>query len=260
MKLRTSRDQDDPVRVALVGKGGAGKTMIAGTLARLLARRGRNVLAVDLDSNPGLQFSLGLGGSMEAGLPPEAVEEDQGSVYGWRLAGGITASEAVHRFSVAAPEGVRYLSIGKIHEEDKRRPRRSITAVRTLLKEFDDPGWDIVGDLEAGTTTPFERYHSFAQRVLLVVNPAHSSALAARRILPLVDDVPLAVVANRWNGGADHEGFEAVVRIPFDAAAGQAERTGLAPLDHCPDSPAIHAIQELVHALLATDTPERKPR
>lgn len=259
MKLRTRRRQDDPLRVAFVGKGGAGKSMIAGTLARLLARRGRKVLAVDLDSNPGLQFSLGLGGAIEAGLPAEAVEEDERAVYGWRLAAGLTVGDAVDRFAGTAPEGVRYLGIGKIHEDDQRRPRRSITAVRTILRELDDPTWDMVGDLEAGTTTPFERYHSFADRVLLVVNPAHSSALAGRRILPLVDDVPLAVVANRWNGGPDHEGFPAIARVPFDPEAVEAERAGLAPLDHCPSSPAIRAIDELVDVLLAR-TPEGKPR
>jgi len=30
-----------PLRVVVVGKGGAGKSVIAGTMARLLARRGR---------------------------------------------------------------------------------------------------------------------------------------------------------------------------------------------------------------------------
>lgn len=233
--------------------------MIAGTLARLLARRGRNVLALDLDANPGLQYSLGLDGNIEAGLADEAVEEHEGSVYGWRLAGGMTAEEAVERFSLTAPDGVRYLGIGKIHEDDQRRPRRSITAVRALLRDFNDPGWDMIGDLEAGTTTPFERYHSFADRVLLVVNPAHSSALAGRRILPLVDDVPVAVVANRWNGGPDHEGFAAIARIPFDAEAGAAEHAGLAPLDRCPDSPVIGAIDDLVEVLLAPTT-EGEPR
>ena len=258
VKLRTRRAQNDAVRVALVGKGGAGKTMIAGTLARLLARRGRKVLAVDLDSNPGLQFSLGLGASLEAGLPLEALEEHEGSVYGWRLREGVTAHEAVERFAVLAPDGVRYLSIGKIHEDEHRRPRKSIAAVRTVAREFNDPSWDVIGDLEAGTTTPFERFHSFADRVLLVVNPAHSSALAARRILPLVDDVALAVVSNRWNGASDHEGFAAVAQIPFDPEARAAEHAGLAPLDHCQDSPAMAAIDDLVELLLAP-SPEGNP-
>jgi chromosome partitioning protein len=42
------------------GKGGVGKTSIAVNLAYTLARMGRLVLAVDLDSNPGLTMELGM--------------------------------------------------------------------------------------------------------------------------------------------------------------------------------------------------------
>ncbi|MCI0547826.1 MAG: AAA family ATPase, partial [Candidatus Rokubacteria bacterium] len=48
------------MKIAVAGKGGSGKTTIAATLARLLARRGRKVLALDADSNPNLSVSLGL--------------------------------------------------------------------------------------------------------------------------------------------------------------------------------------------------------
>ena len=47
------------MRLAFVGKGGAGKSAISGTFARTLARRGRKVFAVDLDTCPGLAFGLG---------------------------------------------------------------------------------------------------------------------------------------------------------------------------------------------------------
>ncbi|MPY81544.1 MAG: AAA family ATPase, partial [Actinophytocola sp.] len=48
------------VRVALAGKGGAGKTSIAATLARVLSRSGRSTVAVDADSNPNLAAALGI--------------------------------------------------------------------------------------------------------------------------------------------------------------------------------------------------------
>ncbi len=44
----------------MTGKGGVGKTVLAALLARCLAERGLEVLAVDLDTNPGLALSLGL--------------------------------------------------------------------------------------------------------------------------------------------------------------------------------------------------------
>lgn len=64
-------------KIAVAGKGGSGKTTVAGVLARLLADGGHDVLAVDADTNPNLGISLGLGaerthalvGTREALLP-----------------------------------------------------------------------------------------------------------------------------------------------------------------------------------------------
>lgn len=48
-------------KIAVAGKGGSGKTTVAGVLARLLAEGGSEVLTVDADENPNLGISLGLG-------------------------------------------------------------------------------------------------------------------------------------------------------------------------------------------------------
>ncbi|MGI9510949.1 MAG: AAA family ATPase, partial [Geminicoccaceae bacterium] len=42
------------MKIATVGKGGSGKTTIAGTLARIFANRQKRVLAIDGDPNPNL--------------------------------------------------------------------------------------------------------------------------------------------------------------------------------------------------------------
>src|ERR671931_454145 len=48
------------MRVAFAGKGGSGKTTLAATLARVFARRGYRVNALDDDPNPNLGVALGL--------------------------------------------------------------------------------------------------------------------------------------------------------------------------------------------------------
>lgn len=48
------------MKLAIAGKGGAGKTTIAGTLARQFARQGYEVLALDNDLNPNLSLTVGI--------------------------------------------------------------------------------------------------------------------------------------------------------------------------------------------------------
>jgi CO dehydrogenase maturation factor len=56
------------MRIGVAGKGGAGKTTTAATLARVLARRGLRVNALDDDPNPNLAVALGLGPDQLAAL------------------------------------------------------------------------------------------------------------------------------------------------------------------------------------------------
>lgn len=237
------------LRVAMIGKGGAGKTVISSTLARTLARRGRNVFAADLDTCPGLAISLGLPPT-DAGLPDEALEEASGGMYGWQLARGISPEQAVERFAAVAPDGVRFLGIGKIGSVNKDEARRSVAAILQILLGFSAPDWDVVADLEAGPTTPFERYHGFSEDVVVVVGPAWRSAMTARRLLPMVEARRTMIVANRFRDEPDHPGLPPAIRIPFDPDLTQAEREGLSPIDACPDSPAIAAIGRLADLLL----------
>lgn len=237
------------LRLAVIGKGGAGKTVVSSTLARLLSRRGRDVLAVDLDTNPGMAISLGMP-STEAGLPAEAVEGREGANYGWQLATGVTPAEAVARFSTAGPDGVRFLGVGKINSLAKLAARQSVPAIVQILLGLSSPDLDVVADLEAGPTTPFERYHCFADLALVVVGPAWRSAMTARRLLPMVADVESRVIASQFRQEPDHPGFAPWADIPFDPAVREAERRGLAPIDACPGSPAMVAIGALADRLV----------
>lgn len=242
------------LRLAVVGKGGAGKTVISSTLSRLLARQGRKVFACDLDTNPGLAISLGLPPT-EAGLPPEAIEEHPGSIYGWQLTGAMRPIDVVERFAAVAPDGVRFLGLGKLSTTDKAAAKQSVAALVHLLLGIGEPDWDVIADLEAGPTTPFERYHAFSEDVVVVVGPAWRSAMTARRLLPMVEDRRLTVVANRFRDEPDHPGLAARIRIPFDPELAEVERQGLAPLDACPDSPAIAAISRLAALFVNQEVP-----
>jgi CO dehydrogenase maturation factor len=238
------------VRVAVVGSGGAGKSVISGLLARLLARSGRRVLAVDLDPNPGLAWSIGVTPSDE-GLPEGVVTLREGGLYGWGLAEGIDPAEGAERFSTPGPDGVRYLCPGKIDRAD-HAVSHSLGAVQAIL-DATDASWDIVGDIEAGTTCPYEGYTRFADQVVVVVTQAWRSGLAGHRLSQLLAGVPLTVVGSQLADGRQPARLDPAIRVPFDPAVARAERLGMPTLDACPNSPVVGALRELVGLLLAKE-------
>jgi CO dehydrogenase maturation factor len=243
------------MRVAFVGKGGAGKSVIAGTFARLLARRGEPVLAVDSDPMPGLSISLGLG-VVDAPIPDEAVRErpegEQGPRY--RLRPGLSATEAVMRYARVAPDGVRLLQFGKLRGHVAPL-LRSQFAFRQVLAELPEDRWSLVGDLPGGTRQPFFGWGRYARTVLVVAEPTAKSLLSARRLarLGLAANGPEQVlaVANKVRDATDADlvrrrtGLEVIAAVPWDEALGEAERLGRAPLDHAPGSPAVRVLESM---------------
>lgn len=99
------------MKVAVVGKGGSGKTTVAGVLARSLARAGREVVALDCDANPNLGISLGLG--IEDTEQLAAIRQSLGD-------GGVEhapgAEELLAQFGRAGPDGVRLAVVTRIDQ------------------------------------------------------------------------------------------------------------------------------------------------
>lgn len=91
----------------MAGKGGVGTTMVAGTLARLFARRGHRVLGLDSDPMPGRAISRGVGNLTEP-MPVDAVEKDLNNR--WHLRSGI--GQGLRRESPAPDALVAISSIG----------------------------------------------------------------------------------------------------------------------------------------------------
>ena len=95
------------MKLAIAGKGGSGKTSISGTMARLLARSGRTVLAIDGDSSPNLALTLGIPReqmSTMPTLPRNLLDRSSGDAVLTKTLEEICASH-----SVRGPDGVTLL-------------------------------------------------------------------------------------------------------------------------------------------------------
>lgn len=95
------------MKLAIAGKGGSGKTSISGTLARVLARRGHDVLAIDGDSNPNLALTLGLPAEQMNGMPTLTRDLLDRSEGGARLTQPLEEIRRTH--SLTSPDGVTLL-------------------------------------------------------------------------------------------------------------------------------------------------------
>lgn len=118
----------------------------------------------------------------------------------------------------------------------------------------------VVVDLEASPEHFSRASTAYVDTILLVAEPYFKSLETARRYHELAVDlgVPrVAVLANRVRDGdadvvaefCERNGFELAGAIPQDDSFQEAERLGVAPIDHDPDSPGVRAIAELAETL-----------
>ena len=108
------------MKVAVAGKGGSGKTTVAGTLARVLAQAGRPVLAIDADPNPNLAVSLGMDADAAARIRPvphafvHHSEDEQGR---YSVGMDVAPERIVADYGAPAPDGVTLLLVGRVESD-----------------------------------------------------------------------------------------------------------------------------------------------
>ena len=248
-----------PLRVVIVGKGGAGKSVIAGTMARILARRGRKVLALDTDTLPGLALSLG---AESADTPPLAAAVDKVGGGCWRLKKGIGPVRAVQRYSTPAPDGVRVLELGDQAPGGDPPLTPSVHAFYQVVHALPEAralkDWTMVGDHPAGPRQTAHDWAPYADTLLLVTEPSWKSALTARRVADIGEARGSAIlpIASKIEGPGDVSlveqilGREVAASVPADEAVAATDRRGVALIDYAPQSEAVKAIESLVDGLV----------
>jgi CO dehydrogenase maturation factor len=241
------------MKLAVAGKGGAGKTTVSGTIARELARSGQTVLALDADVNPMLGISLGVG--------PEETERLAGirqALQDGELEHAESVNELVERFGAEAPDGIRLIVASRVDGIDSGCACCGVTP-DGLLNELDDGERAVICDLEAGVGTLTKMKEGAVDVVLVVANPTAKSIEVARRAIDsaAAKKAKVIVIANRIRSEQDREAIHSafpgheIVEVPEDTAVSRADRDGVAPIDIDTDAPGVAAIRALSERLPA---------
>lgn len=247
------------MKVAIAGKGGSGKTTVAGALIRHLAEQGQQVVAVDADPNPNLGVSLG--------VEAERVEGME-SIFNALVASGYThdqpmpdPDELIARYGIQAPGGVSLIATGKI-ERPMTGSCLCCGSHSTTRRFFGDlPAVDriVVADLEAGLNDLIWAQPRAEDVVIVVAEPSAQSVEIASRAVHLAREMGVArvyAVANRCPSVADAErlagtlGVQTIL-VPEDPAVSDADERGVATFDAHRMSPAMLAIGQLVEVVMS---------
>jgi CO dehydrogenase maturation factor len=247
------------VRIAVAGKGGAGKTTLSATLARLSARAGRSVVAIDADANPNLSTALGLPAQVANSLAPVPT-----SLVSRRIGGtGLTlpVDQVLEQHTVAAPDRVRLLAMGAPAHADEGCLCSAHAVVSAVLEDLGSPDRVVVVDMEASPEHLSRGTIRHVDAVCLVAEPYYRSLETVRRMAALVAELPVArvvVVGNKVRTPADGQaiaefcdrhGFDLAAAVPWSDAVGAADRERVPVVDWADAAPVVAAVAALAERL-----------
>ncbi len=230
------------MKLAIVGKGGVGKTTLAAVLARRLARAGRPVVAVDADPDANLPSALGVPleqvpepiASMRELILDRTGARDEGAGLFFKL--NPKVDDLPDRFSVDAG-GVRLLVLGTVETGGKgcMCPEGAVlkALLQHLLLRVED---DVILDMEAGLEHMGRASASGVDAMIVVVEPGLRSVQTAERIRRLASDIGverIMVVANKVRSDAEREALQRALKdaelvgvLPYSEELSKADLEG----------------------------------
>ena len=231
------------MKIAITGKGGVGKTTLAGTLARLMARDGMDVLAIDADPDMNLASALGIDN------PPgpltgykELIDERAGGPDGmFRM--NPKVDDVVERFGAVGPDGVRMLVMGTVERGGSGCMCPASSFLRALLRHVVlRESSVVIMDMEAGIEHLGRGTTKGIDLMIVVVEPGSRSLETAERIKRLGTELGIgkfAAVINKVReedigiveSRLDELGIPVLGILPYDISMVEADLAGRSPVE-----------------------------
>lgn len=235
-------DGQQSLKLAVTGKGGAGKTTISALMARALHNAGRVVLAVDADPNTTLLACMGH--TPAAPVPPLVelkglIAERTGVEPG--ASGGFfkinpRVEDIPGKYAVEV-DGIKVLVAGAIKHGGAGCYCPENAFVRALVSHvLLDKKNALILDMEAGIEHLSRGTVEDVDRLLIVVEPSRASIETAQRINKLAGELGLhhiSVIGNKIKADAEKDFLREALSeiefagfVPFDEKLQQAELAG----------------------------------
>ncbi len=258
------------MKLAISGKGGVGKTLLAATLARTMADAGYSVTAIDADPDANLALSLGFpdsGKIVPISQMKELIQERTGTQPGsnspyFKI--NPRVDDIPEKYSVKH-NGVRLLVMGqpKAGGAGCYCPENAVLAalMAHLLLAPDEM---VIMDMAAGIEHLSRGTARAVDKLIIVVEPGRASIETAKRIRALAQDLGISSISVVGNKVPDATGQDFISSslpdmdilgfIPYDTAVAQSDMRNTARLDASPQ--IKQAIKEITAKLLHNETPQ----
>jgi CO dehydrogenase maturation factor len=237
------------MKIAISGKGGVGKTTLAGVMARILAAEGKKVLAIDADPDSNLASAIGLDKEALAKLSPIAsmtslVEERTGAkkgTFGSMIKLNPKVDDLPDEIGVVY-QGVKLLLLGCIPQGGGGCfcPENVLlkNLVRHLLVQREEA---LIIDMEAGLEHLGRGSTGYVDALIIVVEPGQRAINTAKQIKKLGEDLhieKIMIVGNKVASDQDRKiieeslsDFPVLGYRSFNPMVLQADREGKSPFD-----------------------------
>jgi CO dehydrogenase maturation factor len=254
------------MKVAVTGKGGVGKTFIAGCLAYSFARKGWKTIAIDADSSPNLALTLGLTREKARTITPlcenkDLVQKKTDSGFSGVFRLSFSVHDVIESFSVKTPSGAYLLVMGTVKGMGTGCTCPANTLVRNILRSlFLGEHQAVIVDLEAGVEHLGRGTAEHVDVMLIVTDASLKSLETARTIYGMASAAGIRriyLLGNRMHGAdavervkkyaADYD-LPILAMIPFDHRVDEADIIGTSPIFQT-DSDAVKSVESLADTI-----------